>query len=61
VLLFINLSSDREQECFSDGITDDLITALPRLQDLFVIGRASSFNLQRQGGKAAGREQGTGG
>src|SRR5229473_6883463 len=37
VLPFTNMSGDRDQEYFSDGITDDLTTALSRLPDLFVI------------------------
>jgi adenylate cyclase len=43
VLPFTNMSDDREQEYFSDGITDDLITDLSRLPDLFVIARDSTF------------------
>jgi adenylate cyclase len=43
VLPFVNMSGEREQEYFSDGITDDLITALSRLPDLLVIARTSSF------------------
>src|ERR1700730_9968287 len=43
VLPFTNMSGDREQEYFSDGITDDIITALSRLQGLFVIDRNSAF------------------
>ena len=43
VLPFINLSGDREQEYFSDGITDDLITGLSRFPELFVIARESTF------------------
>jgi len=43
VLPFANPSGDREQEYFSDGITDDLITDLARLPGLFVIARTSSF------------------
>src|SRR5713101_2453178 len=43
VLPFTNMSGDHEQEYFSDGITDDLITALSRLSDLFVIARTSTF------------------
>src|SRR5216684_4909683 len=43
VLPFTNMSGEREQEYFSDGITDDLITALSRLSDLFVIARTSTF------------------
>src|SRR5262249_26069164 len=43
VLPFTNLSSDPEQEYFSDGITEDLITDLSRLSGLFVIARHSTF------------------
>jgi adenylate cyclase len=43
VLPFSNVSGDHEQEYFSDGITDDLITDLSRLPSLFVIARTSSF------------------
>jgi adenylate cyclase len=50
VLPFTNMSGDREQEYFSDGITDDLITSLSRMPDLFVIARTSTFTYK---GKAA--------
>jgi TolB-like protein len=40
---FTNMSGDSEQEYFSDGLTDDLITALSRLSQLFVIARHSVF------------------
>ncbi|MBI3303901.1 MAG: guanylyl cyclase, partial [Deltaproteobacteria bacterium] len=43
VLPFTNMSSDPEQEYFSDGITEDLITDLSRLSGLFVIARNSVF------------------
>jgi adenylate cyclase len=43
VLPFANMSGDREQEYFSDGITDDLTTALSKSPDLFVIARTSAF------------------
>ena len=43
VLPFTNMSGDRDHEYFSDGITDDLVTALSRLPGLFVIARTSSF------------------
>jgi len=43
VLPFTNMSGDPEQEYFSDGITEDLITALARHHALFVIARNSSF------------------
>jgi adenylate cyclase len=43
VLPFINMSSIRDQEFFADGMTEDLITALSRIRELFVIARDSSF------------------
>src|SRR5712692_4445617 len=43
VLPFANLSGDPEQEYFSDGITEELITGLSRLSGLFVIARTSVF------------------
>lgn len=43
VLPFDNMSSDPEQEFFSDGITEDIITELSRERDLFVIARNSTF------------------
>jgi adenylate cyclase len=43
VLPFTNISSDSEQEYFSDGITEDIITDLSKVSGLFVIARNSSF------------------
>ena len=43
VLPFTNLSGDPEQEYFSDGITEEIITALSRVPKLFVIARNSTF------------------
>jgi TolB-like protein/Flp pilus assembly protein TadD len=43
VLSFENMSGDREQEYFADGITEDIITALSHIRWLFVIARNSSF------------------
>lgn len=43
VLPFANMSNDEDQEYFSDGITDDLITDLSKLRALIVIARNSSF------------------
>ncbi len=43
VLPFVNMSGDPEQEYFSDGMTEDLITDLAQLSGLFVIARNSSF------------------
>ena len=44
VLPFQNLSSDPEQEYFTDGITEDIITELSRFRSLFVIARNSAFS-----------------
>ncbi len=43
VLPFDNLSGDREQEYFADGMVEEIITALSRFRGLFVIARNSSF------------------
>ncbi len=43
VLAFENMSGDQEQEFFSDGITEDVITDLSKISGLFVIARQSSF------------------
>lgn len=46
VLPFVNLSSDKENEYFSDGLTDDLINALTRVQGLRVVARGSAFQFK---------------
>jgi adenylate cyclase len=43
VLPFVNMSGDPEQEYFSDGITEEIITALSKVPRLFVIARNSTF------------------
>jgi adenylate cyclase len=43
VLPFTNMSGDPEQEYFSDGISEDIITDLSKIADLMVIARNSSF------------------
>jgi adenylate cyclase len=43
VLPFANMSGDVEQQYFSDGITEDIITELSRFRSLLVIARNSSF------------------
>jgi len=60
VLPFTNLSGDPQQEYFSDGITDDLITDLSRIPKLLVIARTSSFTYKGKAEKAQsiGRELG---
>jgi adenylate cyclase len=46
VLPFANMSGDAEQEYFADGIAEDIITALSKLGQLFVIARNSSFTFK---------------
>jgi TolB-like protein/predicted Zn-dependent protease len=48
VLPFVNMSGEPEQEYFSDGISEDIITALSRLRWFFVISRNSSFVFKRK-------------
>ena len=48
VLSFTNMSGDPEQEYFSDGITEDIITGLSKNPDLFVISRHSTFAFKGQ-------------
>ncbi len=60
VLPFVNMSGDPEQEYFSDGITEDIITELSRFRSLFVIARNSSFHYKGTSPKVQdiGRELG---
>ena len=48
VLPFDNLSGDPEQEYFSDGMAEDLITDLSKISNLFVTARNSSFSFKGQ-------------
>lgn len=48
VLPFTNMSDDPEQEYFSDGITEDIITELSRFRNLFIIARNSTFAFKGQ-------------
>jgi adenylate cyclase len=48
VLPFVNMSGDTEQEYFSDGISEDLITDLSKISGLFVPARNSSFMYKGQ-------------
>jgi adenylate cyclase len=60
VLPFTNLSDDREQQYFADGITEDLTTDLSRIPDMLVISRNTAFTYQgkRVDTKQIGRELG---
>jgi TolB-like protein len=44
VLPFVNMSGDSEQQYFSDGLTEEIITALSKLPKVFVIARSSAFS-----------------
>jgi len=44
VLPFVNMSEDKEQEFFCDGITEEIITALSKTPKMFVIARNSTFS-----------------
>jgi adenylate cyclase len=48
VLPFDNMSNDPEQEYFSDGLVEDLITDISKISGLFVIARNSSFAFKGQ-------------
>ena len=46
VLPFLNLSSDRENEFFADGITEEIINALAQIEQLRVVARSSAFSFK---------------
>jgi adenylate cyclase len=52
VLPFDNMSGDPEQEYFSDGITEDIITDLSKISGLFVVARNSAFTYKGKPAKA---------
>jgi adenylate cyclase len=60
ILPFVNMSSDSEQEYFSDGLTEDITTDLSRWQTIAVASRSSAFRFkgQRVDVRVAGRELG---
>jgi adenylate cyclase len=62
VLPFTNMSGDSEQEYFSDGISEDIITDLSKISGLTVISRNSSFTYKGRAVdiRAVGRDLGVG-
>jgi TolB-like protein len=50
VLPFVNLSDDRLQEFFSDGMTEEITAALAKIPDLRVVARTSAFQFKGQSG-----------
>jgi hypothetical protein len=46
VLPFVNLSGDKEQEYFSDGLTEELLNSLSEINELQVAARTSAFLIQ---------------
>src|SRR6185437_15188759 len=59
IMPFQNMTGDRDQEYFADGIAEDIITMLLRSRSLFVLARNSSFIYKGRGvdAKQIGREQ----
>ena len=60
VLPFVNMSDDKSQEYFSDGLTEEIINALVKLPQVFVIARNSSFTYKGKSVdvRQVGREMG---
>jgi adenylate cyclase len=48
VLPFVNMSDDPDQEYFSDGITEEIITGLSKIHGMFVIARNSTFTYKNK-------------
>lgn len=48
ILPFVNISPDKENEYFSDGVTEEIINALCRFEELHVTSRTSSFAFKNQ-------------
>ncbi|NIS50134.1 MAG: hypothetical protein GWN67_03130, partial [Phycisphaerae bacterium] len=60
VLPFDNMSNDKSQEYFSDGLTEQIITGISRIRELFVVARNSTFTYKGKAVKVqqVGRELG---
>jgi adenylate cyclase len=50
VMPFVNMSSDKEQEYFSDGMTEELLNVLAKMPQLKVVARTSVFEFKDKGG-----------
>ena len=48
VLPFVDMSADQDQEYFSDGLSEELLNALAKVEDMKVAGRTSSFKFKGQ-------------
>jgi TolB-like protein len=48
VLPFVNMSTDRENEFFSDGLSEEILNSLARIEGMQVVGRTSSFQFKGQ-------------
>ena len=59
VLPFVNMSSDPEQEYFSDGISEELLNLLTTVPDLRVVSRSSAFYFKGKDVRAHGRSPAT--
>ena len=46
VLPFVNMSADKEQEYFSDGLTEEMLSSLAKIPGLHVAGRTSAFQFK---------------
>jgi adenylate cyclase len=48
VLPFVNMSDDKEQEYFADGLTEEIINGLSKIEHVFVIARSSTFTYKNK-------------
>ncbi|HCT52220.1 MAG TPA: hypothetical protein DF712_07135, partial [Balneola sp.] len=48
VLPFVNMSGDENNEYFSDGLSEELLNALAKVDEMKVAGRTSSFKFKGQ-------------
>lgn len=53
VLPFVNMSGDKDQDYFSDGLTEELLNSLARINELQVAARTSAFSFKDKGADVA--------